>query len=227
MKAQTRVTAPKTIASTRMSGNPCSPGMPTAVRPRVRFAPNSRYSDKIASGAGYFLESSSPMNDEEKQQHYELAEKLISQQNFAAAVIAGAVATLLAAVAYGMTVETWPFAYGFAAAGVGLGIGLSMGFLGRGISMKFGVAAALYTIAGCVLGNLFVKIIGLAKATATSPLEIVRNNSLSAIAEWSVSGLSPIHLVFWFVAIVCAVFLARRPLSRSDRLAIGLYELRG
>jgi dipeptide/tripeptide permease len=167
------------------------------------------------------------MNDEEKQKNYELAEKLISEQNFTAAVIAGAVATVLAAAAYGITVETWPFSYGFAAAGVGIVIGLSMGFLGRGISMKFSVVAAVYTIAGCVLGNLFMKVMNLAQATATSPIDVLRNNSLSALAEWSISGLSLIHLVYWFVAVVCAVFLAKRPLSRSDRLAIGLYELRG
>lgn len=64
------------------------------------------------------------MNDEEKQRNYELAEKLISEQNFAAAVIVGALATLLAAAAYGIIVETWPFSYGLAAAVVGIVIGL-------------------------------------------------------------------------------------------------------
>jgi len=163
------------------------------------------------------------MNDEEKQKNYELAEKLMSEQNFSAAVIVGAFATLLAAVAYGITVETWSFSYGFAAAGVGIIIGLSMGFLGRGISAKFAVAATLYTIIGCVLGNLFVKIMNLAKGTATSPIDVLQNNSLSVLARWSVSGLSLIHLVFWFVAVFAAVFLAKRSLSRSERLAIGLF----
>lgn len=167
------------------------------------------------------------MNDEEKQEKYELAEKLISEQNFTAAVIAGAVAMLLVAVAYGIIVKTWPYSYGFATAGVGVVVGLSTGFLGRGISMKFAVVAAVYTIAGCVLGNLFVKVIDLAQATGTSPIEVLRNNSVSALAEWSISGLSLISLVYWLVAVVCAMFLAKRPLSRSDRLAIGLYELRG
>ena len=42
------------------------------------------------------------MNQEEKQRNYELAENLFSEQNFAAAVIVGAVVTLLAAA---MTTE--------------------------------------------------------------------------------------------------------------------------
>lgn len=167
------------------------------------------------------------MDDEEKQKNYELADKLISEQNFAAAVIVGAVATLLATAAYGITVATWAFSYGFAAAGVGIVIGLSMGFLGRGISTKFAVVATLYTITGCAIGNLFRVIIELAQATATSPIDVLRNNSLSVLVERSISNVSFVDLVFWFVAVFCAVFLAKRPLSRSERLAIGMFELRG
>lgn len=166
------------------------------------------------------------MDDEEKQKNYELADRLLSEQNFPAAVIAGAVATLLAAAAYGIIVATWPSSYGFAAAGIGIVVGLSMQFLGRGISMKFAVVATAYTITGCMLGNVFRVVLELAQANATSPIDVLRNNSLSALAEWSVSYLSFVDLVYWFVAIFCAVFFARRALSRSERFAIGLSELR-
>ena len=167
------------------------------------------------------------MHDEEKQRNYELAEKLISQQNFSAAVVGGALATLVAAAAYGFIVSDWPFTYGFAAAGIGIVVGLPMGLLGRGISMKFSVAAAIYTTAGCILGNLCVRIVNLAQATLTSPVEVFRSLSLAELADRLAAGLALHHLVYWFVAVVCAAFLAKRPLSRSDRLAIGLYEMRG
>jgi dipeptide/tripeptide permease len=166
------------------------------------------------------------MDIEEKQRNYELARKLISEQNFTAAVIAGALATVLAAAAYGVTVAKWDFAYGFAAAGTGIVIGLPMGLLGRGVSTKFDVAATLYTIASCILGNVFRVVTELAVATATSPIDVLRSSSLSMLAERSLSSVSLIHLVYWFVAVVCAVFLARRPLSRADRLAIHLFDLR-
>jgi len=166
------------------------------------------------------------MYDEEKQKNYELAEKLISEQNFAAAVIVGAVATLFTAVAYGIIVATWPFSYGFAAAGIGVVIGISMQFLGRGISMKFAAVATVYTIAGCFLGNLFRVIMEQVRGTGTSPIDLLRNNSLSTLAEWSVLYVSLIDLVYWFVGVVAAVFLAKRPLSRAQKLAIGMLELR-
>lgn len=166
------------------------------------------------------------MNDEEKQKNYDLADKLISEQNFAAAVVGGAVATILAAAAYGLIVARWSFSYGFVAAGVGIVIGLSMQFLGRGISMKFAVIATVYTIAGCLLGNVCRVILELAQASAISPVDVLQDSSLALLAERSVSGISFVDLVYWFIAVFCAVFFAKRPLSRSERLAIGMSELR-
>jgi len=158
------------------------------------------------------------MKQEDKQRNYELAEKLLSEQNFVAAVVVGAVATLLAATIYSVITNRWDFSYGFAAAGIGIVVGISMQYLGRGIEMKFAVAAAVYTIAGCLLGNVF---------RVVSPLDIFRSNDFLLIAGRSVSYISFVDLVFWFVAVFAAAFFAKRPLSRSDRLAIGMYELKG
>ena len=164
------------------------------------------------------------MDSVEKQRNYELAEKLLSEQNFPAAVIVGAVATLLAAAIYGITTAIWSFSYGFAAAGIGIAVGISMQYLGRGIKMKFAVAASVYTIAGCVLGNVFRAVMNLARANAISPLDVFRSNAFSVLTGWSVSF---VDLVFWFVAVWFSVFLVKRPLSRPERLAIGMYELKG
>ncbi len=82
------------------------------------------------------------MDQEEKQRNYDIAEVLLSEQNFAAAVIVGAVATVLAAAIYGIVVARWDFSYGFAAVGIGIAVGISMQYLGRGIDTKFAVAAA-------------------------------------------------------------------------------------
>ena len=149
------------------------------------------------------------MNDEQKQEHYALAEKLLSEQNFVVAIVAGAVATLLAAMAYGMAVSVWPLFYGFAAAGVGIVVGLAMGFLGRGISTRFAVLAAIYTIIGCIVGNAFAQVLSEAKATRTTPLDVLKTESLTTLAEWLLSGLSLVHAVYWLVAIVCAVVYRR------------------
>jgi hypothetical protein len=166
------------------------------------------------------------MDDAEKQKHYDIAEKLLAEENFAAAVIAGAAATVLAAVAYGLVVSTWRFSYGFAAAGIGIVVGLAMGFLGRGISTRFAVVASLYTLVGCFLGNVARAMIESGIGRASSPIDVFRNSSLPAAAGQAMSYISLIDLVYWFVAVFCAAFLARRPLSRSERLSIGTVRLR-
>lgn len=165
------------------------------------------------------------MKEEDKQRNYKLAANLIAQQNFAAAIIIGAGATVLAAALYGILTAIWNFSYGFVAAAIGIIIGISMQYLGRGIETKFAVAAFLYTIAGCVLGNLFRVIMSMSIGSATSPLEVWRTNEFSLLAGRAQSYISLIDLVFWFVAVWLAVFLVKRPLSRKERIAIGMYEL--
>lgn len=157
------------------------------------------------------------MKQEDKQHHYERAEQLLAEQNFTAAIIAGAVATGLAAVLYSLVVTRWSFSYGFAVAGIGVVVGLPMQFVGRGIENRFAVAAAILTIAGCILGNVL---------NVNSPAEILQFDTyLQFFKHWN-SFISGVDLVFWFVAVFAAVFLARRPLSRSDRLAFGTYNLK-
>ena len=167
------------------------------------------------------------MNDEEKQKNYDLAIKLLSEQNFTAAVIAGAAATVLAAAAFGTIVATWTCAYGFAAAGVGRVSGLSMGLRGRRNSTKFAVAAPGYTMIGCAPGNLVCVSIDQAPATRTSPIDVLRNNPFPELVGDAFAHGFSIYLFYWFIAIIAAVFLSRRSLSRRDRLAIGLFESRG
>lgn len=162
------------------------------------------------------------MRDEEKQEHYQVAERLLAEQNFTAAAIVGAVAALVAAAAYAIAVAGWNFAYGFAAAGIGVVVGASMHLLGRGISTKFGVLAAVYTLVGCLLGNFFSVLL----RSSRSPIEVLRTTPLPELAERVSSELSLGDLLYWFIAVFAAVYLAKRPLSRSERLAIGLYRLK-
>lgn len=166
------------------------------------------------------------MDQEDKQRNYELAEKLLSEQNFVAAVIVGAFATLVAAAVYGIVVAKWSFSYGFAAAGIGIVVGISMQYLGRGIETKFAVAASVYTIAGCILGNVFGTVMRLPVQNAISTFDVFWSHALSVLSRWSISYISFIDLVFWFVAVAAAVFLVKRPLSRSEGLAISMYEMK-
>ncbi len=167
------------------------------------------------------------MNQEVRQQYDDLAEKLLSEQNFGAAVVSGAVATVLAAVIYGVITSTWNFAYSFAAAGIGIVIGLTMQYSGRGITTIFAVMAGVYTVAGCMLGNFFTAVIDTARTYSASPIDVLLGSFGPVRANWFVSGILLVDLVFWTVAVSGAVFLVKRPLSRSEGLAIHMYAMKG
>lgn len=165
------------------------------------------------------------MDAEEKKRLFERAEELLVQQNFFAAVVVGSIAVFFAAAAYGIITSRAGFASGFVAAAVGIVIGASMQSVGRGIETRFAVAATVLTLVGWALGNLVRAIVVLGPRDELIPLSVFQSYSLAELVRHAASYFSIGDLIFWFIAVFAAVFLARRSLARSDRLALGLYEL--
>ena len=164
------------------------------------------------------------MDREEKQRNYELAEKLLSEQNFGGAVIFGAAAMIVASGIYGF-IGSSGATFSFMAAGIGLAIGFTMQFLGRGIATKFAVVVSVYAITGCLLGNLIAAVIYVARMNVTSPFEVLFGTPPSELASWIVSDLQFADLIFWIVAIGAAGYFVKRRLSREEGLAIHMYEM--
>jgi len=167
------------------------------------------------------------MDSEEKQRNYELAEKLLSEQNFVAALIAGVVAMILSAGIYGIVKSlSEGFYYSISAAGIGIGIGFTMQFLGRGIDRKFALVASVYALLGCMLGNMFAVVMGVARATVVSPFDVLLNTANSELYGWMFTNLPIADLMFWFIGIGGAAYFATRPLTREEGLALYTYKMR-
>ncbi len=165
------------------------------------------------------------MKQEEKQELYERAELLFLEQNFSSAIVAGLLTTIIAAIAYATIAARWQFASGFAAVGIGIAVGFAMQYVGRGIERKFAVAAAIFTLAGCAIGNTFRDTIFNNGGDFLSQLGAVRDLKFSDFLDNSISYATSFDIVFWLIAIWFAVFLVKRPLSRADSLAIGTHEM--
>ena len=166
------------------------------------------------------------MDQEEKQRNYDLASSLLSEQNFAAAAISGAIAMILVAGLYG-AMASGGMAYSFMAAGIGVAIGFTMQFLGRGIDTKFAVVASVYAVLGCLLGNLFAGVIYVARVNSVSTFDVLLRTPPSELASWIAADLQFVDLVFWIAAIGAAAYFAKRRLSREEGLAIHMNEMRG
>ena len=163
------------------------------------------------------------MREEEKQAHYRRAEQLLGEQNFPAALAAGALSACVAAVLCGTVGRSLGLGYGFALAGVGIVVSLPMGFLGRGILPKFGVAAGACAVIGCALSVIVQAVLDMPKVNSGSVADTLRYYPLGEILERAANNAAFGDLIYWLIAVFCAVFLAKRPLSRADRLALGVF----
>jgi len=167
------------------------------------------------------------MDSVEKQRNYELAEKLLSEQNFGAAVIAGVVAMILSAGIYGIVKSlSEGLYYSILAAGIGVVIGFTMQFLGRGIDKKFALVASVYALLGCMLGNMFAVVMHVARAIVVSPFDVLLNTAAPELYGWMFTNLHFADLMFWIIGIGGAAYFAMRPLTREEALALHTYRMR-
>lgn len=166
------------------------------------------------------------MDSLEKQRNYDLAAKLLTQQNFGTAVISGLIAMVLSAGLYGIVKALADnLYYSILAAGIGIAIGLTMQFLGRGIERNFAVAASVLALLGCMLGNMFAIVTKFALANAESPFGVLHNAEVSELYRWMFSELRFADLMFWAIGIGGAAYFSRRPLTREEGLALHTYKL--
>jgi hypothetical protein len=167
------------------------------------------------------------MDSLDKQRNYERAEKLLSEQNFGTAVIAGVVAAILLAGIYGIVKSLSDgLYYSILAAGIGVVIGFTMQFLGRGIDRKFALVASVYALLSCMLGNMFAAVMHEAQAIVISPFDVFFNTAISDLCAWIFTDLHFADLMFWIIGIGGAAYFARRPLTREESLAIHTYKMR-
>lgn len=166
------------------------------------------------------------MDAVDKQRNYDLAAKLLAEQNFGAAIIAGIVAMVLSAGIYGIVKALADnLYYSILAAGIGVAIGFTMQFLGRGIDKKFALFASVFSLLGCMLGNMFAVVMNIAMATAVSPFDVMQDSAWSELYRWMFAELRFADLMFWVIGIGGAAYFARRPLTREEGLALHTYKM--
>lgn len=161
------------------------------------------------------------MKEEKRQRQLELAEELLKEQNLGAAVVAGAIATILgcgvysvaALLAGGQSVSVLVIA-------IGAAVGIIMQYLGRGITAHFSLAAAAFGIASYPLARLCTIALYTSKAERISIFELLNDERLFAMWAWVFTGIRLIDLIFWVAAAGTAAYLSRRRLSRDEDEAI-------
>ena len=126
---------------------------------------------------------------------------LIMEQNFPAAIVTGFLASIAGAGIWAIITSTTGYQVGFMAMGVGALVGIAVRIFGKGITKQFGIIGAVFSLFGCVLGNLLSFVIYIAKYYQLDFWSVFSQLSFDQISQMMIAGFSFADIVFYAIAI--------------------------
>jgi hypothetical protein len=92
-------------------------------------------------------------------------------------------------------------------------VGFGVRLLGKGLDPKFGVVGALFSLLGCLAGNLLVVCILIAKYQGIPLIELIARLDLSIIFDLMSKNFNPMDLLFYGIAVYEGYKFSFRPIS--------------
>ncbi len=123
--------------------------------------------------------------------------RLRDQQNLGLALAGGAIGAAVGAALWGVITALTNFQIGFEAVGVGFLVGFLVRVLGKGIDKVYGFVGAVFSLLGCVAGNVLTVMIAVSNHTGT-PLPAIASHMTPQIAwDMLIADFNPIDLLFY------------------------------
>lgn len=153
------------------------------------------------------------ISDHESQMAFETFQ---SEQNLVMGTFAGIVAAVAGAGIWaGVTVVT-EYQIGWMAIGIGVLVGFAVRMTGKGISQTFGIAAALLSFVGCILGNILTITYFVAVNQDMTFMDILTQLNYPIIVEMLTTTFEIIDVLFYGLAIYFGYRYAFRQISEDD-----------
>jgi hypothetical protein len=121
--------------------------------------------------------------------------------NLMAGIIGGIIGAIIGAILWGIISVWLDRQIGYMAIGVGVLVGLGIRFLGKGTSIKFGIAGAVLAILGCIAGNVVMLYILFAREFSLSIWFVMSNLSASDIISLLKETFQWIDILFYALAL--------------------------
>jgi hypothetical protein len=148
-------------------------------------------------------------------------QRLRSEQNLVLAILAGGAAALLGACVWAAVTFTTGFQIGWMAVGVGFLVGYAIRTFGKGIDKSFAVVGAVWSLAGCAVGNLF-SVIGVISKHQNIPLfDILEKLTPEIVASLMQATFSPMDLLFYGIGVYEGYRFSFRQITQTDLMKIG------
>lgn len=136
--------------------------------------------------------------------------ELRREENFPAGLVGGLLAAVVAAGLWASFTALIGVQFGWLALGVGAMVGMAVRRYGRGLGLRFGLAAAGFALIGCVLGDLSAAYLLVAQQFGLSGSEVLALLRLDVMRDFLVSTFSILDAVFYGVALVLGYNIAFR-----------------
>jgi hypothetical protein len=148
-------------------------------------------------------------------------QRLRSEQNLVLAVLAGGAAALLGACVWAAITFATSFQIGWMAVGVGFLVGYAVRTFGKGIDKGFAIVGAVWSLAGCAVGNL-LSVIGVISNDQNIPFfDILEKLNPEIVASLMQATFSPMDLLFYGIAVYEGYRFSFRPITQADLMKIG------
>lgn len=156
------------------------------------------------------------INNEKLNAYIEL---LKLDQNLSFAVIAGLAAALVSAALWAAITVATGYQIGYMAIGVGAVVGFVVRRVGKGFDKIFGIAGALLSLVGCMLGNYLSMVAFYATGEGENFFNVLFNIETAAIPDIMFAGFSPMDVLFYGFAIYFGYKFSFRQLSEKEIIA--------
>jgi hypothetical protein len=148
-------------------------------------------------------------------------QRLRSEQNLVLAVLAGGAAALLGACVWAAITFATSFQIGWMAVGVGFLVGYAVRTFGKGIDKSFAIVGAVWSLAGCAVGNL-LSVIGVISKHQNIPFfDILEKLNPEIVANLMQATFSPMDLLFYGIAVYEGYRFSFRQITQADLMKIG------
>jgi Ni/Fe-hydrogenase subunit HybB-like protein len=148
-------------------------------------------------------------------------QRLRSEQNLVLAVLAGGAAALLGAGVWAAITFATSFQIGWMAVGVGFLVGYAVRTFGKGVDKSFAVVGAVWSLAGCAVGNL-LSVIGVISKHQNIPFfDILEKLDPEIVASLMQTTFNPMDLLFYGIAVYEGYRFSLRQITQADLMKIG------
>ncbi len=132
------------------------------------------------------------------QQHLQ---EVRDNQNLALGALGGIGAAALGAWVWAMVAYYTDYQIGWMAIGVGFLVGYSVRQFGKGVDTSFGVIGAVFSLAGCLAGNLLTICVFIAKEEGVEVTAVLSQLDFDTAVEMLVETFNPVDLLFYGFAL--------------------------